>query len=287
MRVARSIAEFAEARAELEGQRIVYVPTMGALHAGHRSLIAHARSLGQRVVVSIFVNPLQFGPDEDYARYPRPLEDDLDVCRADLVDIVLAPSVTDLYPAGRQVTVSAGAMGSVLEGASRPGHFDGVLTVMMKLFNIVRPEVAIFGQKDAQQLACIQRMVIDLNLPVEVVGAPTVRDPDGLAMSSRNIFLSPAERALALTLPASLRQASREETMAEARAAANAVLAETESELAFELDYATVVNPLTFAEVGDDYVGPALFVVAAKVGRTRLIDNAMVSFAPVSAVETV
>jgi pantoate--beta-alanine ligase len=287
VKVIRSVAEFTEFRPEIDGQRVVYVPTMGALHAGHRSLIAQARDLGQVVVVSIFVNPLQFGPDEDYARYPRPLEDDLDICRSDLVDVVLAPSVADLYPAGRQVTVSAGTMGTVLEGMSRPAHFDGVLTVMMKLFNITRPDVAIFGRKDAQQLACIQRMVIDLNLAVEVVGAPIVRDPDGLALSSRNIFLSAAERALALNLPASLRQASSQETVAEARAAAHAVLSRAELEPGFQLDYATVVNPTTFAEVGDDYTGPALFVVAAKVGTTRLIDNAMVSFAPVSAVENV
>lgn len=287
MKVARSIAEFAEFRAELEGQRVVYVPTMGALHAGHRSLIAHARAIGQKVVVSIFVNPLQFGPNEDYARYPRPLEDDLDVCRADLVDFVLAPTVTDLYPAGRQVTISAGAMGNVLEGVSRPGHFDGVLTVMMKLFNIIRPDVAIFGQKDAQQLACIQRMITDLNVPVQLVGAPTVRDPDGLAMSSRNIFLSAAERTLALNLPASLRQASSRETPAQARAAAEAVLIQAQLEPAFVVDYAAVVNPATFAEVGDDYVGPALVVGAVKVGATRLIDNAEVTFAPIAVAETV
>ena len=145
---------------------------MGALHDGHRSLIRLAKTRGDVVVVSIFVNPLQFGPGEDYARYPRPLEDDLQICEADGVDIVFVPTVSDLYPAGRQVTVHAGDLGSMLEGNSRPGHFDGVLTVVLKLFNIVRPQVAVFGEKDAQQLACIQRMVIDLNLAVEIVGAP-------------------------------------------------------------------------------------------------------------------
>jgi pantoate--beta-alanine ligase len=205
MRVIRSVAEFNEFRPEIDGQRVVYVPTMGALHAGHRSLIALARTLGQVVVVSIFVNPLQFGPDEDYARYPRPLEDDLDICRADLVDVVLAPSVADLYPAGRQVTVSAGTMGTVLEGVSRPAHFDGVLTVMMKLFNIIRPDVAIFGQKDAQQVIVIRKMAADLNVDVDVVTAPVIRDEDGLALSTRNRYLLPHERTSALALSAALR----------------------------------------------------------------------------------
>jgi pantoate--beta-alanine ligase len=286
VKVARSVAEFAELRAEIEGQRIAYVATMGALHAGHRSLFAQARAQGQQVVVSIFVNPLQFGPDEDYARYPRPVEEDLEICRAAVVDLVLVPSVADLYPPGRQVTINGGTMASVLEGASRPGHFDGVLTVMMKFFHIVRPDVTVFGQKDAQQLACIQRMVTDLNLPIEVLGAPTVREPDGLALSSRNVFLTPAERTLALSLSSCLREASSKPTLAEARAAANEVLAAVASEPSFVVDYATVVNPATFAEVENDFTGPALFVVAAMVGRTRLIDNAVLTFAPVDAAET-
>lgn len=287
MRVAQNIAEFADLRRGLDGERVVYVPTMGALHEGHRSLIRLARSLGDRVVVSIFVNPLQFGPGEDYARYPRPIEDDLDACLRLGVDLVLAPTVTDLYPAGRQVMLSAGAMGSVLEGEARPGHFDGVLTVVVKLFHIIRPDVAIFGQKDAQQLACIQRMVIDLNLDVEVVGAPTIREPDGLAMSSRNIFLGPTERPLALSLSAALTQAAGQESVSAARAAARAVLDQLASEPAFRLDYATAVNPATFVEVGDDHTGPAIFVVAAVVGSTRLIDSAALTFEPVPAAETV
>ena len=286
MRVARSIEHFAGLRARLTG-RICYVPTMGALHDGHRSLIRLARSLGDAVVVSVFVNPLQFGPGEDYARYPRPIEEDLETCRAEGVDLVLVPAVTDLYPAGRQVMVSAGAMGSVLEGASRPSHFDGVLTVVLKLFHIVAPDTAIFGRKDAQQLACIQRMVTDLNLAVEVLGAPTVREPDGLALSSRNIFLSPVERPLALSLSACLARAAAQDSVPAARAAASAVLDQAEREPAFQLDYATVVNPVTFAEVGDDYAGPALFVVAAMIGTTRLIDNAGLSFAPVAVAKPV
>jgi pantoate--beta-alanine ligase len=283
MKIANSITEYAALRGALDGhtaRRVVYVPTMGALHDGHRSLIKLAKSLGEVVVVSIFVNPLQFGPGEDYARYPRRLEDDLQVCQADGVDIVFVPSVSDLYPAGRQVTVDAGTLGSVLEGASRPGHFSGVLTVVLKLFNIIRPQVAILGEKDAQQLACIRRMVTDLNLAVEIVGAPIVREPDGLALSSRNIFLTVSERALARSLSAALEKATTQGSVPAARAAAYEVLDRAEAEPSFELDYATIVNPSTFAEVPDDHVGLAMFVVAARVGGTRLIDNTTINFAP-------
>jgi pantoate--beta-alanine ligase len=283
MKIAHSLAEYAALRSALDGPAapsVAYVPTMGALHDGHRSLIKLAKTRGDQVVVSIFVNPLQFGPGEDYARYPRPLEDDLQVCEADGVDIVLVPSVTELYPAGRQVTVEAGALGSVLEGHSRPGHFNGVLTVVLKLFNIIRPQIAVFGEKDAQQLACIQRMVIDLNLAVEIVGAPIVREPDGLALSSRNVFLSASERAVARSLSAALEKAATQGSVRSARAAAYEVLDRAEAEPCFELDYATIVNPATFAEVPDDHVGLATFVVAARVGGTRLIDNTTINFAP-------
>jgi len=285
MKIANSIAEYAALRSALDrdaAPRIAYVPTMGALHEGHRSLIKLAKSLGEVVVVSIFVNPLQFGPGEDYARYPRPLEDDLQVCEADGVDIVFVPNVSDLYPAGRQVTVDAGTLGSILEGRSRPGHFNGVLTVVLKYFNIIRPQVAVFGEKDAQQLACIQRMVIDLNLDIEIVGAPTVREPDGLALSSRNVFLSVSERAVARSLSAALEKAATQTSVPSARAAAYEVLDRAEAEPCFELDYATIVNPSTFAEVSDDHAGLAIFVLAARVGDTRLIDNAKINFAPTS-----
>ena len=283
MKIAHSLAEYAALRSALDGPiapHVAYVPTMGALHEGHRSLIKLAKTRGDMIVVSIFVNPLQFGPNEDYARYPRPLEDDLQVCEADGVDIVLVPSVTELYPAGRQVTVDAGALGSVLEGHSRPGHFNGVLTVVLKLFNIIRPQVAVFGEKDAQQLACIQRMVIDFNLAVEIVGAPIVREPDGLALSSRNVFLSASERAVARSLSAALEKAGTQGSVRSARAAAYEVLDRAEAEPCFELDYATIVNPATFTEVPDDHVGLAIFVVAARVGGTRLIDNTTINFAP-------
>ncbi|HKX15466.1 MAG TPA: pantoate--beta-alanine ligase [Propionibacteriaceae bacterium] len=282
MKITNSTAEYSEFRATLQepgGPRIAFVPTMGALHDGHRSLIKLARSRGDVVAVSIFVNPLQFGPGEDYARYPRTLEDDLQVCEADGVDVVFVPSVRDLYPPGRQVTVDAGALGSVLEGHSRPRHFNGVLTVVLKLFNIIQPHVAIFGEKDAQQLACIQRMVSDLNLPIEIVAAPIVRESDGLALSSRNVFLTATERAVARSISAALEKAATQSSVPSARAAAYEVLDRAQAEPCFELDYATIVNPATFAEVPDDHVGPATFVVAARVGGTRLIDNTIINFA--------
>jgi pantoate--beta-alanine ligase len=283
MKITNSIAEYADFRCTLDrspAPRLAFVPTMGALHEGHRSLIKLARSRADMVAVSIFVNPLQFGPGEDYARYPRPLDDDLQVCEEDGVDVVFVPSVTDLYPPGRQVTLDAGALGTVLEGQSRPGHFNGVLTVVLKLFNIIRPQLAVFGEKDAQQLACIQRMVADLNISIEILAAPIVREPDGLAISSRNIFLTATERAVARSLSAALEKAATQNSVPSARAAAYEVLDRAEAEPCFELDYATIVNPATFADVAVDHVGRATFVIAARVGGTRLIDNTVINFAP-------
>jgi pantoate--beta-alanine ligase len=275
MKVASSLAEYAElVVGHRVGPPVGLVPTMGALHEGHRSLIQLARARTERVVVSIFVNPLQFGPNEDYGRYPRALADDLATCEAEGVDVVLAPAAVDIYRADRQVTVSAGELGRVLEGASRPGHFDGVLTVVLKLVHLVNPQLAVFGQKDAQQLACIERMVLDLNLDIEVVAAPIVRDPDGLAVSSRNVFLSATERTLARSLSAALEKAASQPSVPAARSAAYEVLDRAGDNPAFELDYATLVDPATFAEVPDDHTGRAIFVVAARVGGTRLIDNA-------------
>ncbi len=278
MKVATNISELELSRSELATGAttppvIAYVPTMGALHDGHLSLVRLARGIADVVIMSIFVNPLQFGPNEDYAKYPRTLERDLKKAKKAGVDLVFTPTVAEIYPAGRQVSVKAGAIGEVLEGAFRPGHFDGVLTVVLKLLNIVRPSVAIFGRKDAQQLACIRRMVRDLNVDVDIVGAPIVREEDGLAMSSRNRFLSPAERASALVLSASLRAAAQEPAPAAALAAASRLLTVAVDAGEIEVDYISVVNGTTMAPLPDDYTGPGLAVVAARVGTTRLIDN--------------
>jgi pantoate--beta-alanine ligase len=282
MRVAAGIAEFERIRSELlvgiTPPNVAFVPTMGALHDGHLSLVRLARGVADLVIMSIFVNPLQFGPNDDYARYPRTLDADLAKAEEAGVDIVFTPTVSEIYPSGRQISIDAGAIGSVLEGAVRPGHFNGVLTVVLKLLNIVRPDIAVFGRKDAQQLFCVRRMVLDLNVDVDIVGAPIVREPDGLAMSSRNRFLSPAERTSALVLSAALKAAELEATPADALAAAERVLAKAIATDEIALDYVTVVNAATMAPVTDDYRGAALALVAARVGGTRLIDNTELTF---------
>lgn len=272
-----------ELRRALAGAgRIGLVPTMGALHGGHRSLMRLARERADTVVVSIFVNPLQFGPNEDLDRYPRDLPGDTALCGQEGVDVVFAPDTAAMYPLAQMVTVDAGAMGERLEGASRPGHFTGVLTVVTKLFNLVRPDFAVFGAKDAQQIALVRRLVADLNLPVEIVGAPTLRDPDGLASSSRNVFLDTAQRTSALALSRALRAgAAAAPGGAEAvREAARAVLDEAAGATpAVELDYLALVDPATFAEAPADHRGEAVLAVAARVGTTRLIDNVSVALA--------
>ncbi len=286
--LARTRAELAAARRTLSGP-VVLVPTMGALHAGHERLLRAARTLaGPRgsVVVSIFVNPLQFGPGEDLDRYPRPLEEDLARCARAGAQLVFVPSAAEMYPAGKpEVTVDPGPMGQVFEGQFRPGFFGGVLTVVLKLFHLTRPATAVFGQKDAQQLALVRRLVTDTNLDVTIESVPIVRDADGLATSSRNRYLSAADRAVALTLPRALRagQARAAEGSADAvavLAAARAVLA---AEPALAVDYAAVVDPGTFGPVGPGQAGPALLVAAAKAGGTRLIDNVPVALAAVAA----
>jgi len=287
MKVVNSIHELEQVRTVLGGVQVGFVPTMGALHEGHLSLIELARKLTDVVVVSIFVNPLQFGPEEDYARYPRPLQQDLEACEKAGVEIVFNPGVNDLFPAQRQVTVSAGPLGSVFEGAARPGHFDGMLTVVLKLLNLVQPTIAIFGRKDAQQLASVKRMVADLNLDVEIVPAPIVREPDGLAMSSRNQYLSPVDRASARALSEALHAATAETSASAARRAALEVLDRAAAANAnFELDYAEVVDPDTFAVLDDEDSGSALLVVAASVNGTRLIDNAELTLAAPQPAET-
>jgi pantoate--beta-alanine ligase len=272
--VVRTPEELARVRSGLG--RTALVPTMGALHNGHRTLIAAARGRADAVVVSIFVNPLQFGPDEDYDRYPRRLDADLAVCAEEGVDVVYAPAVETMYPGEQIVTVHPGAMGSVLEGASRPGFFEGVLTVVAKLLHMVRPDLAVFGQKDAQQLAVVRRMVRDLGMGVTIAGVPTRRDPDGLASSSRNAYLSAEERASALALSRALLAGADASVTGPVGilSAARAVLDEAaRAEPPVRLDYLALVDAQTFAEVPASFRGDAVLLVAAFVGTTRLIDN--------------
>jgi pantoate--beta-alanine ligase len=273
-------AELAAARESLRGS-VAFVPTMGALHGGHRSMLVRARDLADHVVVSIFVNPLQFGPAEDLDRYPRSLEADLAMCAAEGVALAFVPSHSVMYPREQLVRVSAGALGEKFEGASRPGHFDGMLTVVAKLLGLVRPDVAVFGRKDAQQLALVKRMVADLELGVRIDGAPLVRDTDGLALSSRNRYLSAAERASALALPTALAAASLEaEKGAGAQRVLTAARAVLDSTDGIDVDYVTLVDPETFAELGTDGIEPgdsALLVAAIWAGATRLIDNVTVT----------
>jgi pantoate--beta-alanine ligase len=258
VKVVQSRSELDAARDALSG-RVAVVMTMGALHDGHAALVRAAREQADAVLVTVFVNPLQFGAGEDLDRYPRTLQADLDLCEREKADLVFTPAPDVVYPDGPPlVRVSAGRLGEVYEGASRPGHFDGVLTVVLKLLHLTRPDVALFGQKDAQQLAGIRRMVRDLDLPVEVVAVPTVREPDGLALSSRNAYLSDTERGTALALSRAL---------ATGDVAAGQALLEAEPGL--EPDYLARVDSTTF----DDSPDGDLLVVAARVGTTRLLDN--------------
>lgn len=260
--------------------RRAVVMTMGALHAGHLSLVRRARELADHVVVTIFVNPLQFGPTEDLDRYPRDLQGDLALLSGEGLlgdgDVVFAPTPAVMYPQGDPVVrVTAGRIGEVLEGSFRPGHLDGVLTVVLKLMHLTRPGVALFGQKDAQQLAAVRRMVRDLDVPLTVVGVPIVRDPDGLALSSRNAYLTLDERRRALCLSRSLAAArsAADEGRAPHEVLAAAVAVLTGADGVDTLDYAALVDPSSFEEVAEGATGPALLVLAARVGATRLIDN--------------
>ncbi|UOQ91260.1 pantoate--beta-alanine ligase [Agromyces endophyticus] len=255
------------------GASVAFVPTMGALHDGHLALVARARELADLVIVSIFVNPLQFGPGEDLDRYPRTLDADVAALAPLGVEFVFAPSTGEMYPDGPSSTrVVAGEVGGLYEGASRPGHFDGMLTVVAKLLHIVAPDVVVFGQKDAQQVFLVRRMVHDLDLPLEVEVVPTVREPDGLALSSRNRFLGAAERSTALVLSEALAAAADAASDGVDEALAEAVAAFGDHDGA-ELDYFVIVDPGTFLPVAADASGPALALVAARVGATRLIDN--------------
>jgi len=276
MRIIHEISEMQTASrvAREQGRTIGFVPTMGALHEGHLSLVRQARKRASLVVVSIFVNPLQFGPSEDFERYPRTLEEDCTKLEPEGVELVFAPSTAAMYPSGATTVVYVEGLSERLDGSSRPGHFRGVSTVVAKLFHIVQPDCAVFGQKDAAQVAVLRRMVRDLDMPVEMIIAPTVREPDGLALSSRNAYLSAEERRQALVLRRAL---ARIEELAQAgeasaerlRAEALVVLA---SEPAAKLDYLELVHPETLAPVADLTQG-ALAAVAAFLGSTRLIDN--------------
>ena len=273
--VATTRDELAAALKEVRaaGGRVAFVPTMGALHEGHASLMTEARSRlapGDALVVSVFVNPLQFGAGEDLDRYPRTFDADLEVCAGQGVDVVFAPSVDEVYPGGEpQVIVEPGPLGTVLEGAVRPTHFRGVLTVVAKLFGLVRPDVAVFGQKDYQQLVLIRRMVADLCMDVDVVGAPTVREDGGLALSSRNKYLSDDDRVTALSLSRALQAAVDAAAGGGERAlaAAHAVLDGTPG---VDVDYLALTSPDLGPAPG---AGEARVLVAARVGSTRLIDN--------------
>ena len=268
------------------GGRVALVPTMGALHDGHASLMRTAReATSGPVVVSIFVNPMQFAPTDDLDRYPRTLDADLEVCAAEGVDVVFAPSVEEMYPGGFShdsvhdgVTVAPGALATILDGEFRPGHFDGVLTVVAKLFGLVRPDVAVFGQKDYQQLILIRRMVRDLCMGIEVVGAETVREPDGLALSSRNRYLDADQRRTALALSRALR-AAQERAPYGVPAARWAAMSILNVEPGLELDYLA----LTSTDLGEaPEAGEGRILVAARIGTTRLIDNAPILFGPIA-----
>jgi pantoate--beta-alanine ligase len=262
MRILRRVDEVRDALREPRerGERIGLVPTMGAFHAGHLALIRAARESCDLVVVSLFVNPTQFNAPDDLARYPRDEAADARAADAEGADLLFAPDADELYPAGFDTWVEPGELARVLEGAMRPGHFRGVATICTKLFAIVQPHAAIFGRKDAQQVAVMKRLVTDLDLPIEIVAVPTVRDPDGLALSSRNVFLSPDERRRALALPRALDAGlAAHRSGGDPVGAARAVL---EAEPQLEVNYVAIA----------DLDGPAL-AAAVRVGRTRLIDN--------------
>lgn len=260
------------------GRRIVLVPTMGFLHEGHLSLVRDGKRRGDRLVVSLFVNPAQFGPEEDYASYPRDFERDRSLLEQEGVNVLFSPCAEEMYPDGHQTYVDVEKLGEQLCGAFRPGHFRGVATVVAKLFNIVRPHVAIFGAKDYQQLQIIRRLTRDLNLNVEVVGHPTVRAKDGLALSSRNSYLTEAERKAALSLYRSLKKAEALALAGErdSRRVLDAARAEIEREPLARIQYAKVCHPETLEDV-EKIEGEAVLALAVFVGKTRLIDNTMLA----------
>lgn len=278
--VARTRDELRAARGELASGEVAVVMTMGALHDGHADLLRQARESAEHVILTIFLNPLQFGPKEDLSRYPRTFDDDMEIARAEGVDIVFAPTPDVIYPDGDPgVRISAGPLGDVLEGKSRPGHFDGVLTVVGKLLHLTGATRALFGQKDAQQLLLIRRMVRDLDFPVDIVSVPTVREDDGLALSSRNTYLTDSDREVALCLSRALAAGADQAAYGPSaiRRAARAILVKEPLAL---VDYLVLVHPSTLQDVPEWYRGEALLAVAAKVGTTRLIDNTPILVGP-------
>ena len=281
MIVTHSIAETRAARASLG--RVAFVPTMGALHAGHLSLMQLAKQHAEHVVASIFVNPTQFGPREDFTKYPRPIDADLEKCRNAGVDLVFNPSPEEIYRPGlAKIVLDLPELTSVLEGKHRPGHFNGVCQVVAKLFNIVQPQYAVFGQKDFQQLRIIWSMVEALDFPIEIIPGPTMREPDGLAMSSRNQYLSPDERQRAMSIPRALKLAN-EQVIGGIRQT-NRLIATMQNTLLdpgelgrvpMSIDYVAAVDPVTLKPV-DLVQGHTVLAIAARVGTTRLIDNLIV-----------
>ena len=273
MQVAATIAEMRALRRAMAGD-VGFVPTMGYLHEGHLALVRAAREQNRHVVVSIFVNPTQFGPDEDFERYPRDEERDLALLRDERVDAVFMPSMEEMYPPGASTFIDVEGVTEMLEGAHRPGHFRGVATVVATLFNIVQPRRAYFGRKDAQQLVVVRKLIRDLHREIEIVAVPIVREPDGLAMSSRNAYLSPAEREAALVLSRALRRAeelfaSGERDAERLRAAMRELIAE---EPLAQVDYVSVADPDTLRDL-DRIERSALASLAVCIGKTRLIDN--------------
>lgn len=257
------------------GKKLAFVPTMGALHDGHISLVKQARQTADAVIVSIFVNPSQFGPGEDFNRYPRTLTEDAKKLAEAGCDAVFLPNIATIYPEGFQTWVRNEALENQLCGASRPGHFRGVLTIVLKLFNLVRPELALFGKKDYQQWRLIEKMVADLNVPLKVIGSETVREPDGLAMSSRNRYLKPEERSMAVAISRGLKAAAEKHKAGESNAAAltGIVAKEIASQSAIKVEYLTICDQMSLAPVGESVKGPAVILLAAQLGTLRLIDN--------------
>ncbi|MGV3456773.1 pantoate--beta-alanine ligase [Sphingomonas sp.] len=277
MQTIRQLSELRDAISGFRaaGERIAFVPTMGALHAGHMALVAQAKLAGQRVVVSIFVNPKQFGPNEDLARYPRKELADSRMLAEAGVDLLWMPPVEVMYPEGHATNISVAGVSEPLDGAARPGHFDGVATVVAKLFNQVKPDVALFGEKDFQQLAVIRRMVADLDFDIDVRGVPTQRDDDGLALSSRNAYLAPEDRTAAVALPRALGVAVRAIEKGDDPAAALATARTSLEAAGFDVDYVELVDA---ASLGAPVAGqPRRLLAAARISGTRLIDNVAVA----------